>query len=212
MQAKKTDYKTEQEKFWAGDFGNDYIGRNKLEEMVAARRYQFSHIIGRTRGVQSAIEMGANVGTNLMAIHSILPQAELHALEINDKAVETLRGYDFLKSVTHGSFLEEKNLPVTDFSFTSGVLIHINPDSLKLAYKALYDSSRKYVMVCEYYNPAPVAIPYRGHEDRLFKRDFAGDMMDIYPDLKLVDYGFNYRRDPNFPLDDLSWFLMEKRA
>jgi spore coat polysaccharide biosynthesis protein SpsF len=37
-------------------------------------------------------------------------------------------------------------------------------------------------------------------------------MMDQHPELALVDYGFAYRRDPNFPQDDVSWFLMEKRG
>jgi spore coat polysaccharide biosynthesis protein SpsF len=66
-------------------------------------------------------------------------------------------------------------------------------------------------LVCEYYNPSPVSIPYRGHTNKLFKRDFAGELMDRYPDLQLIDYGFVYRRDPSFPQDDVTWFLMEKR-
>ncbi len=207
----QANYKTEQEKFWAGEFGNDYIERNRIEELVAGRRYVFSTILSKTRDVKSVVELGANIGTNLLAIHSILPSAELNAVEINEKAVETLKGHGVLKTITQGSLLEEKP-PVCDFSYTAGVLIHINPDSLPQAYKALYESSRRYVMVVDYYNPAPVAIPYRGHEDRLFKRDFAGDMMEMYPDLKLLDYGFCYRKDPNFPMDDMTWFLMEKRG
>lgn len=207
----QAEYKTEQEEFWAGEFGNDYIGRNRIEDMVAGRRYVFSHILARTRGVQSVVELGANIGTNLLAIHSVLPQAELNAVEINEKAVQILRSHGIVKSITHGSLLDVLP-PVCDLSYTAGVLIHINPDSLKQAYKALYDSSRRYVMVFEYYSPAPVAITYRGHEERLFKRDFAGEMMDQYPDLMLVDYGFCYRKDPNFPMDDMTWFLMEKRV
>jgi spore coat polysaccharide biosynthesis protein SpsF len=64
--------------------------------------------------------------------------------------------------------------------------------------------------VAEYYNPVPVAITYRGHEDRLFKRDFVGEIMDRHPQMELVDYGFAYRRDPNFPQDDINWFLLER--
>jgi hypothetical protein len=30
--------------------------------------------------------------------------------------------------------------------------------------------------------------------------------------LRLVDYGFVYRRDPAHPQDDLTWFLLEKTA
>ena len=79
-------------------------------------------------------------------------------------------------------------------------------------YQRLHDCSRRYVLVAEYYNPSPVAIPYRGHDDRLFKRDFAGELLERYDDLRLVDYGFVYHRDPVFPLDDITWFLLEKHA
>lgn len=203
-------FQTNQENFWAGDFGDEYIDRNLIEDIAPARRFMFSKVLNRTTGVNSVIEFGANIGSNLSAIHSLLPKAKLHALEINERAVNILKSYDWLTSVKQGSFLEEDFTDIADLSFTCGVLIHINPDHLKAAYKALYDASRKYVMVFEYYNPAPVTISYRGHDDRLFKRDFAGEMMDIYPDLKLVDYGFIYHRDANFPTDDMTWFLMEK--
>ena len=63
----------------------------------------------------------------------------------------------------------------------------------------------------EYYSPTPVEIVYRGHSDRLFKRDFAGEMLDRFADLKLVDYGFDYHRDPVFSLGDINWFLLEKQ-
>jgi spore coat polysaccharide biosynthesis protein SpsF len=53
-------------------------------------------------------------------------------------------------------------------------------------------------------------VEYRGYKARLFKRDFAGEMLDKYRDLSLLDYGFVYHRDPNFPQDDVNWFLLEK--
>ena len=71
-------------------------------------------------------------------------------------------------------------------------------------------SSKKYILICEYYNPSPTTISYRGHSDRLFKRDFAGEMLDKFSDLKLVDYGFSYHRDNSFPQDDITWFLLQK--
>ena len=64
-------------------------------------------------------------------------------------------------------------------------------------------------MINEYFNPTPVSIPYRGHENKLFKRDFAGELIDSYS-LKLVDYGFVYSRDNLYPQDDMTWFLLEK--
>ena len=82
--------------------------------------------------------------------------------------------------------------------------------SASAVYDKLYRASRRWLLVAEYYNPTPVAIRYRGHENRLFKRDFAGDLLDAHADLRLIDYGFVYRRDPAFSQDDLTWFLLEK--
>lgn len=79
-----------------------------------------------------------------------------------------------------------------------------------VVYDKLFESSKRYVLLCEYYNPSPVSIPYRGHVDRLFKRDFAGELMSKYPILQLVDYGFVYHGDSLFPQDDITWFLLEK--
>jgi spore coat polysaccharide biosynthesis protein SpsF len=63
-------------------------------------------------------------------------------------------------------------------------------------------------MVAEYYNPTPVVVEYRGHKDKLFKRDFAGELMDKYPNLELIDFGFTYHRKGWN--DDINWFLMKK--
>ena len=52
----------------------------------------------------------------------------------------------------------------------------------------------------------------RSHAGRLFKRDFAGELLDRYSDLELVDYGFQYHRDSDFPADDTTWFLLRKRG
>jgi hypothetical protein len=97
-----------------------------------------------------------------------------------------------------------------DLALIVGVLIHINPDALPAVYDNLYAASGRYILVAEYYSPNPVSVLYRGHTDRLFKRDFAGEMLDRFSDLKLFDYGFCYRWNPNFPLDHITRFLLEK--
>lgn len=73
-------------------------------------------------------------------------------------------------------------------------------------------SARRAAIFCivEYYNPIPVEVTYRRHRRKLFKRDFAGEMLDAFPNLRLVDYGFVYHRDANFAQDDVNWFLLEK--
>ena len=98
-----------------------------------------------------------------------------------------------------------------DFVLIKGVLIHLNPDVLPAVYDLLHAASTRFVCIVEYYNPSPVGIAYRGHADRLFKRDFAGELLARHADLRLVDYGFVYHADPNFPQDDLTWFLLEKQ-
>lgn len=90
-------------------------------------------------------------------------------------------------------------------------MIHQNAELLPNAYDVLYNSSRRYILLCEYYNPVPVEIDWRGNKGMMFKRDFAGEMLAKYPDLLLIDYGFIYHRDYNFPQDDFNWFLLEKR-
>jgi spore coat polysaccharide biosynthesis protein SpsF len=37
-------------------------------------------------------------------------------------------------------------------------------------------------------------------------------MLDKFPSLRVVDYGFVWKRDPVFPQDDLTWFVLEKNA
>ncbi len=202
-------YKTEQEGFWAGEFGNDYINRNNDVALVASNLALFAKVFQSIRPVASVLEFGANIGLNLRAIHTLLPQAQLAAIEINSKAVQELKKNKAL-TVYHTSILDFKPDFPRDFVFIKGVLIHINPDMLAEVYAKLYQASQKYILVAEYYNPTPVEVEYRGHRAKLFKRDFAGDMLDIYPDLKLVDYGFTYHRDENFEQDDTNWFLLEK--
>lgn len=206
-----SEYKTEQEKFWSGDFGTEYIERNNDQDLVSPNISFFSKLFSEAQPIKSVIEFGSNIGMNLRAIKTILPAAELSAIEINDDAAEQLKLIDELK-IYHESILDFKTDYPRDLTFIKGVLIHINPEQLKNVYRTLYETSSRYICIAEYYNPVPVELEYRGHSGRLFKRDFAGELMDQYPDLSLVSYGFCYHRDPVFPQDDVTWFLMEKNS
>lgn len=203
-------FKTEQEIFWAGEFGNDYIKRNQGQQLLASNLALFTRILSSTEGVGSLIEFGANIGMNIHAFKQLLPDTELAAIEINEEAVKQLRKIENL-TVIHDSLLEFTPEHEYEMSFIKGVLIHINPEALFKVYEALYHTSSRYICIIEYYNPSPVEVSYRGHKGKLFKRDFAGEMLDKYPELSLVDYGFSYHRDKLFPQDDLNWFLLEKR-
>jgi pseudaminic acid biosynthesis-associated methylase len=205
-------FKTEQEKFWAGEFGTEYIQRNQGDALLASNLDFFAKALRSTRGVKTSIEFGANIGMNLKALKLLHPEQEQYGIEINPDAAAELAQCIPPAHVYHDSILDFDPQRTWDLTLIKGVLIHINPDALQQVYDKLVAASGRYLLVAEYYNPAPVAIPYRGHADRLFKRDFAGEIMDRYPQMELVDYGFAYRRDPNFPQDDITWFLMEKRG
>jgi len=207
----KMNYQTEQEKFWAGDFGDEYIRRNVDTRLLASNVAMFAQILGRTEGVASVVELGANVGMNLRALRQLLPEAALAAVEINHKAATALREWGECK-VQECSILEYQPQQQCDLAFVKGVLIHINPESLPRVYDLLFACSKRYILIVEYYNPTPMEVVYRGHQGKLFKRDFAGEFMERFPGVHLLDYKFVYRRDRNFPQDDSTWFLFEKQA
>lgn len=202
--------KTTQEEFWKSEFGNDYISRNKSDQLLASNTAFFSKVLSRTGRLQSALELGCNVGMNLRAIRRLLPDCKLTGVEINEDAANILNEWGEADVIVD-SILDVKLDKKFDLTFTKGVLIHINPNYIQDVYRRLYEFSSSYILIAEYYNPSPVSLRYRGHDDRLFKRDFAGELLDAYPDLELIEYGFLYRKDPIFPQDDITWFLMKKR-
>ena len=207
---KSSEHKTPQEQFWAGRFGSDYISRNRSEELLASNLAFFSQALRGAGALGSCVELGANIGMNLRALKLLYPAIVCSAVEINAEAARELGELIGEKHVFHSSISDWSPSGPADLALVKGVLIHLNPDLLPLAYDRLHAASSRLILVAEYYNPVPVAISYRGHDDRLFKRDFAGEMLDRFDDIRLIDYGFCYRRDPAFPQDDINWFLMEK--
>jgi spore coat polysaccharide biosynthesis protein SpsF len=203
-------FNNDQEEFWAGEFGTEYIERNRGSQLLASNLHFFSEAFRQVRNLSSCIEFGANIGMNLRALKLLYPALEVSAIEINAKAANLLKETVEPSNIYNHSILDFEVNRTWDMALIKGVLIHINPETLPLVYEKVVAASHRYILVAEYYNPSPVAIPYRGNSDRLFKRDFAGEIMDQFDNIELVDYGFAYRRDPSFPQDDITWFLLEK--
>ena len=201
---------TEQEIFWSGEFGDMYIDRNKEDQLLRSNINLFGNILKLTSNISSVLELGCNIGMNLSAIRHVDPKIDITGHDINKNAIDKLKSKMPDVDAIQVSILNKNHNCDADLVFTKGVLIHISPADLHLVYENLYESSKRYILICEYYDPAPTKINYRGHEDKLFKRDFAGELLDKYADLRLVDYGFCYHRDKFFPQDDMTWFLMEK--
>ena len=191
--------------FWAGDFGNNYVDR-KFEHSCINN---FSKILISNRiSINSALEIGANIGLNLDAIKSIFPKSDTFGIEINARAFSMLnKKHDGWC----GSIYEWNSDKQYELTISTGVLIHQNPDLLPDFYAKLYKHSSKYILINEYFSPYPTEVKYRGHEGKLFKRDFAKEFWDLYPTARLIDYGFLWKHDNFLKSDDTNWFLFEKK-
>lgn len=202
------------EEFWAGKFGDDYNRRSPGND--DANLHFFRHVLNldmhRRRPQQpikpeTIVELGCGTGSNLRALRHLLPAADLAGVEINEEAAAQASGS---AAVYRDSILDWAPPREWDLAFTKGVLIHIAPEDLPAAYDTLWAASGRYILIAEYYNPVPMEISYRGHAGRLWKRDFAGELMDRFH-LDVLDYGFTWRRD-EAPQDDITWFLFQKRG
>ena len=196
--------KTIQEKTWKGKFGANYSIRNKGIKKNFLRK-----IIDKKIKIKSVFEFGTNIGNNLDIIKSINKNTLTSGVEINQFASEIARKKGH-KIINKSIFELENAKKKFDLTMTIGVLIHVNPHQLKFIYKKLFEYSKKYILICEYFNDKPVTIKYRGKFNLLFKRDFAKEIKDKY-NLKIVDYGFVWSEDKNYNMDNYNWFLLKKK-
>lgn len=201
---------SETEEFWRGEFGDEYTARQKIDPQDTLHFFKKALAATLPGEIQSAIELGAGAGHNLSALRVMFPHADLTGVEINQKAIELLFRNTFAADrVIEDSILSLDPPSIYDLVLTKGVLIHIAPEDLDRAYDVIYRLAGRWILLAEYYNPRPMEIEYRGHHGRLWKRDFAGEMLELYPDLKLIDYGFVYHLDEH-PQDDVTFFLLQK--
>jgi len=202
----------EQEKFWSGNFGNNYINRNKNKKILKKNFFFFKKIFSNRFNIKSLIEFGPNIGLNLIALKKILKLKFITAVEINKKACLALKQIKNI-NILNKSIIDFSPKETFDLVLLKGVLIHCNPNQLKKIYKIIYKSCkvRGYILIAEYYSPKPTRLMYRGIKNKLFKRDFAGEFLKKYKKNKLVDYGFFYHKD-KYPQDDINWFLIKKNA
>lgn len=188
---------------WTGNFGNEYTERNKVVSS-GDRAEVWSTLI--PRDCQSILEVGANVGKNLEAIETFF-NGDLMACEPNAKAraelskITTRYTSDFADRIS----LEDNS---ADLVFTCGVLIHIGPDKLMASMREIHRVARKYIICAEYFAPQEEMVPYRGHNDALWRRDYGGLYLDNFSDLHCTSSFFAWKRMTAF--DNLTFWLFEK--
>ena len=174
---------TSQLALWRSEFGRSYTDRNDREkpERVESWRRILEGI-----SPSRALEVGCNVGWNLEYLHR-LAVPELYGIEPQPYAVERARWRGPAFGVLQGTAFD---LPFKDgyfdLAFTSGVLIHIAPESIGNALDEMHRVSRRWIVAIEYDAPTEQEIKYRGHEAALWKRDHGAIWQSRYPQLQLI--------------------------
>ena len=198
---------------WSGAFGDDYTQRNAAtHDAVRGRARALARALSAVEGdmPKSVLEVGTNRGLNLAGLSSLVdgdiwglePCASAREAAVADGAIAADR---MLAGFGHDIPLADG---AVDMAMTSGVLIHVDPTLLEQTMREIHRVSAKYILCIEYFSSTPQTIPYRGEEGLLFKRDFGGLYLDLFPDLRLVDYGFFWKRTT--VMDDSNWWLFRK--
>jgi spore coat polysaccharide biosynthesis protein SpsF len=198
----------EQAKEWKSEFGDEYHKRSPGDVSANVRFFYGALEKVPPMSAETVCEYGCGTGANLAALEQVVPHATLFGVEINANAAAAAKAAMPYASIVVANILDGVAFDA-DLVLTKGVLIHIPPSYLRTAYRTLYDSARKYILMAEYFCPTFRMIPYRGKDNMLWAGPHAYQMLDDYSDLSILDYGFASKRD-YYPQDDLTWFLLEK--
>jgi pseudaminic acid biosynthesis-associated methylase len=201
--------RNEQEDFWAEQYATEYIQKNsEFDQSLAIEAW--NKMLAGTKGVESVLECGCNIGRNLNTLAAVLPAAHKSIIEISKPAFEFVGKRHDLDQKFNGSILESNLEGTFDLVYTMGVLIHINPDELLENLAKIYSYSGKYLLVGEYFNRTPTMIEYQGQQNRLFKRDFGKLILENFP-VRLLDYGFLWGHIyDSAGFDDITWWLFQR--
>jgi len=195
------------ENLWAGEFGDAYVERNRA---AAKGREDFWRERTEQLDPGSVLEVGCNIGGNLRPLAELLEPTTLAGIDINESALAAAGKAVPDADLRLGSAYE---IPFDDDSFdlvfTTGVLIHLSSEGLGKAIDEIVRCSRRWVLCGEYFAEQKEKVPYRGHDEALFRRDYGGIYEQRHPELKLVDRGFlGASEDSSW--DDVTWWLFDQ--
>jgi pseudaminic acid biosynthesis-associated methylase len=201
----------EQENFWRREYAAAYRQKNTGYDLDLGVR-AWREMLRRAGEVESILECGSNIGRNIGALHALLPQARKSIIELSPEAYQIVLSRYPVEEAFNGTIVAS-NLPAGHFDlvFTCGVLIHIHPDELLTNMRKMFDYSRKFILIAEYFSRTPVSIEYQGRMDTLFKCDFGKLFVQKF-EVEVVDYGFLWGHvyDPA-GFDDITWWLFRKK-
>lgn len=202
----------EQLKFWKETYTEEYINHNSefdLQLGVEGWKIITKKI---TDSVERILECGSNTGRNINFLNHVFPAAKKSIVEVAKKPFEIVTSHYELEHTYNGPLLNS-SLPKNHFDlvFTNSVLIHIHPDDILANMQKMYDYSKNYILISEYFNRTPVMIEYRGEQNKLFKSDFGKTFISNF-DVELVDYGFLWGHIyDSAGFDDITFWLFKKK-
>lgn len=188
-----------QEEFWSGDFGNEYLKRNRVDWRA---RIPFWNAILELTAARSVYEFGCNAGWNLSAIRRCSPDIRVSGSDINRGAVWQAQaaGLDVVMSDE-----PTRTPPSAELAFTVGVLIHVAPDELPGIMQHIVRTSTDYVLAVEYGAAQEEEVEYRGHAERLWRRPYGKLYQDM--GLEMVRHG-----PAGKGFDNCQYYLLRKRV
>lgn len=200
----------EQQKFWANDYAEEYIRKNREFDLNLGIEGWHKMLASCSTDVGSVLECGCNIGRNINFLNVVLPNARKSIIEISKPAFDFVtRNYELDKAF-NGSIEESGFAEQFDLVFTTGVLIHIHPDNLIANMRKMFSYSAQYILIGEYFNRTPVMLEYQGEKDRLFKSDFGKLFIENFS-VTLVDYGFLWGHIyDKAGFDDITWWLFKR--
>lgn len=182
----------EMDELYIGNFG---VARSAMNHRFLDRLNRDARIL----------EVGSNVGLQLQFLQEMGFQ-NLCGIESLPYAVQLSKKETNGINITQG---DARDIPFRDNSFdlvfTSGLLIHINPDKLRDVMVEIYRCSKQYIWGYEYYETEITPIDYRGDKDLLWKGDYSKMYCDYFNlevlDIELLSYKDDGNRDVMFLLE-----------
>ena len=202
---------TPQEHFWREKITESYSQDNSFfDEKLGLSAWEIILSKIDKSDISSYLDCGSNIGRNIAFLKKVLPEATSNIVELAKSPFDKcLNDFHIVESFL-GPLKDAKFNREFDLVFTSGVLIHVNPDDLLESMSRMFEASSKYILIMEYFNRTPVMINYRGEDDRLFKRDFGKLFLENF-DCEVLDYGFLWGQVfDNAGFDDVTYWLFEK--
>ena len=188
---------SKQTQAWLSHFGVEYTDRNLMTttemNLMYKKQYGVSRfdmnkefIGGLDRDIK-ILEVGANIGLQLMFLQQLGFQ-NLYGIELSSYAIELSK-----EKTKNINIIQVNALDIPfkdkcfDLVFTSGVLIHINPEELYIVMREIHRVTKTYIWGFEYYADKYTQIKYReggGTTDLLWKADFPKIFCCEFEDLR----------------------------